>query len=161
MHWNDLPERHPKRMKVRELSKTAYDAWVMAPSLDQLVLGIKSRPKSYANVFDKEVIEYIYNQLKSHDPLFSKLSPEILKTLLWSISICYCGINGIDKSQGGDGMLVPTFVEIMHCFIFTVRGRKEMVNIEDYNVYNKYFWAFELKCSLIDEQLADDNKIAA
>jgi hypothetical protein len=156
MNWQDFPQRHPKRMKIRELSKSAYDSWVIPLPIDQLDVAIRCRPKYYGNILTSKLVDFIYSQLVAHDPLFGELSPEVFKSLRTSISFEYGAMNRMDFKEGGDGMLVPTFIDIIHGFLFSVREWKKMQNKADHLVYAKYFWAFDLKCELIGKYLTND-----
>ena len=128
--------------------------------MDQLVPYLKQRSRNYTC----GISEKILNQLSGHDALFKNISPEFKNLFESTIYQSFCGLNCLDLSQGGDGMIVPTFVEFMEDWIFWVQDGdfKSLISDADKQIYSKYLWTLELKTELSSTYLSKEiNKLLA
>lgn len=147
------PLTKEEKQKVRELSNSIYDAWTNPPPLETLTNLFKREPRNFTTLSLAEIDEFVLSNLKKNDPLFDKLSEPTMKKLLFGIHKGYYGTNISDLANGGKGLIVPTFIEIMHTMIFWIRDNdyKELVVQADHDVFHKYFWCFETYSLLIAE----------
>lgn len=143
------------RAKIRDLSRSIYDQWVMPPSLDQLNHILKSEPRNFATCGKEELAEFILNRFSQEEPLVKSLSAGNFEVLRRSIIRSYHSINFLDTCEGGTGTIVLTFMEIMKTFytFHIQQGNKNLKNKEDKIFYGKYRWAFDQYSQLVYNQI--------
>lgn len=146
---------HTDRKTIRELSKTIYDPLVAPPSIDSLTHLVKFQPKNYSTVSLEELGDFVIENFSKHEPLISKLSNKNKEQLLRSIRRSFGDINFMDLESGGDGLINPTFIEIMTKYILRIRDKdcSELVNDDDKKFYHKYFWCFDQHARLTYNQM--------
>lgn len=141
--------RSPDQVAIHLDSKTSYDHLVSPPSLEDIPHVLKNRPVNYTTVDTNYLIDYVLEKLSNHDTDFLKLSPIVKKQLRGAIKWFYLWVNYQDLNQDGDGLITPTFIEILSDFIFWTKDKKLPLTLDDKRVLSKYQWTRDLYLKVV------------
>jgi hypothetical protein len=148
--------RTPENLEIVELTKTSYDSWIIPPQLNDLKHIYKYNSKCYGTCSPVEIIDQVISQFLKKEPLIEIITENLLGKLKISILECYHGWNALDLDQGGDGMMVPSFVKIMNHFFTSIKAHdeeSEIKSLTDKEFYSKYHWCFDLVLKIKMDQI--------